>query len=374
MRTHIIFSIATAGLLSMAACNSTDKAGNSGADSDNAPSIDVARAITDSVVIYHTYPGTLNANNTIDVVARVSGTILSQNYESGQLVKKGQLLFQIEDTKYRDAVSQAEAALATARSSRTYAEAQYSAMKKALESDAVSLMEVNKAKSSLEQADAAISNALAQLQTARTNLSYCRVTAPTTGHISANTLSVGAFVDGEAAPVTLATVYEDATLYAKFHIDDKAMQDILLGNSKSKINLDSIPLIFTQDIPQHYYGKLSYVSPQVDKSTGTLELNATVSNPDGDLHDGMYVNISLPSKSDPHAILVKDAAISTDQLGKYLYTVNDSMRVVYTPIRTGDIVNDSMRVVVSGIAKGTPYVTTALLKVRDGMKIKPVYK
>ena len=359
-------------LFSLTGCGHTDKSTES--KTEDVPAIDVARAITDSVVIYHTYPGTLHANNTVDIVARVSGQITAINYSSGQYVEKGQLLFQIEDTKYRDAVNQAQAALATAISTRNYAEAQYSAMKKALESGAVSQMEVNKAKSSLEQAEASISSASAQLQTAKTNLSYCRITAPLSGHISSNTLSVGAYVDGEATPVTLATIYDDATMYADFHIDDKAMQDILLGNTRSTINLDSIPLSFNQNIPNHYFARLSYVSPQVDKETGTLDLNASVDNPSFDLHDGMYVTISLPSKSDPRAILVKDAAISTDQLGKYLYTVNDSMRIVYTPIRTGDIVNDSMRVVVSGISAGTPYVTKALMKVREGMTIKPVYQ
>lgn len=369
MKTISIFCIAAAAL---AGCSSgKNKAVE---DQNEAPTIDVSRAVEDSVVIYHTYPGTLNANNKIDIVARVNGTLTSQHYESGALVKKGQLLFTIEDTQYRDAVSQAEASLATAISSRDYAAAQYAAMKKALESDAVSLMEVNKAKSALEQAEASISNARAQLQTARTNLSYCRITAPATGHISANTLSVGSYVGGAGSPVTLATLYEDATLYAKFHIDDKTMQDILLGNRQSPINLDSIPLIFNQNIQQHYYAKLSYVSPQVDPETGTLELNATVNNPDRDLHDGMYVTISLPFKSDPHAILVRDESISTDQLGKYLYTVSDSSKVVYTPISVGDLANDSMRIVVSGIGVGTPYVTKAMMKVRDGMKIKPCYK
>ena len=86
----------------------------------------------------------------------------------------------------------------------------------------------------------------------------------------------------------------------------------------------------------------------------------------------MYVTISLPSQSDPHAIIVKDAALSSDQLGSYLFTVNDSDKVVYTPVRTGDIVLDSMRIITSGITPGTPYVTRALLKVRDGMTIRPV--
>lgn len=341
---------------------------------EDLPEISVAEAVTDSVVIYHTYPGELKANNTVDLVGRVNGYLRAKHYDDGQLVEKGRLLFTIEDTQYRDQVRQAQSDLATARSNRDYAAAQYAAMTKALESDAVSVMEVNKAKSSLEQAEASIRSAEAQLQTAQTNLGYCRIYAPYRGHVSVPTMSVGSYVSGEGAPVTLATLYEDATLYAEFHIADKAMQEILLGDRLSKVDLDSIPLEFQKDIPGHYYGRLIYVSPEVNRATGTLTLRAEVDNTGGYLHDGMYVSIRLPSLSDPSAILVKDAAIGTDQLGKYLFTVNDSSKVVYTPIRTGDMVMDSMCIVDSGIAPGTRYVTKALLKVRDGMTVKPVFE
>lgn len=366
MKAYAIICLAAA-TASLAACS-----GKKNSSGEPTPQINVARAMSDSVVIYHSYPGTLKANTVVDLVARVSGTLISQNYSGGQLVEKGQLLFTIEDTQYRDAVQQAEAALATARSNREYAAAQYAAMSKALQSDAVSQMEVNKAKSALQQAEAAIRTAEAELRTARTNLGYCRVYAPFRGHMSSSALDVGSYVDGAAAPVRLATIYDDATLYADFHVDDKAMQQILLDRERFPINLDSIPLKFQQEIPQNYFARLTYISPQVDTSTGTLDLHATVDNTAGNLHDGMYVTISLPSQSDPHAIIVKDAALSSDQLGSYLFTVNDSDKIVYTPVRTGDIVLDSMRIITSGITPGTPYVTRALLKVRDGMTIRPV--
>ena len=73
-----------------------------------------------------------------------------------------------------------------------------------------------------------------------------------------------------------------------------------------------------------------------------------------------------------NAILVKDAAISTDQLGKYIYTVNDSNKVVYTPIEIGDLANDSMRIVTSGLSPKQKYITHAIQKVRDGMNVNPV--
>ena len=85
----------------------------------------------------------------------------------------------------------------------------------------------------------------------------------------------------------------------------------------------------------------------------------------------MYCTVNLPYGSEPEAILVKDASIGTDQLGKYMYVVNDSNKVVYTHIEVGDIYQDSMRLVTKGLKPNARYVTAALLKVRNGMKINP---
>ena len=86
----------------------------------------------------------------------------------------------------------------------------------------------------------------------------------------------------------------------------------------------------------------------------------------------MFVTIDLPVASEPRALLISDAAISADQLGKYVYVVNDSNRVVYTPIETGQQVRDSLRIVTKGLSEKDRYVTKALLKVRDGIEVKPV--
>ena len=86
----------------------------------------------------------------------------------------------------------------------------------------------------------------------------------------------------------------------------------------------------------------------------------------------MFVSVDLPVSRDPHAILVLDASIGSDQRGQYLYVVNDSNKVVYTPVKTGNTVRDSLRIITSGIGPDDRYVTKAIMKVRDGMEVKPV--
>lgn len=341
--------------------------------SSEIPEIEVANVVVDSLILYKTYPGTLQSTNTIDVVARVNGTVKTCNFNGGDLVTKGQVLFTIEDQTYRDAVVQARAQLATAKSTNEYAVKHYAAMTKALQSDAVSQMEVAQAKSAMEQSEASIRDAEAMLQTALTNLGYCTVTAPLTGSISSRTCDPGAYVSGEGAPVTLATIYDNSRVNAIFFIEDASfLRMFSTANNRDGIDYTRIPISFSEELPHAYTGDITYMAPTVSSSTGTLEVKADIANPYNELRNGMYASVKLPWKNDPNAILVKDASISTDQLGKYVYVVNDSNKVVYTPVKIGDLYQDTLRVITDGLKPGQRYVTKALLKVRQGMEVKPV--
>lgn len=368
MKRYYIAILATA--IAFTGCRKEEKTA-----APAAPAIEVAEAVTDSVTLHTSYPGTLSANRTVQLVARVDGYLTSKTYNSGDRVKKGTVLFTFEDRNYRDAVTKAEAALSTARAEFDYASSRYAAMTRALESDAVSKMEVEEARSNMEQARASIKQAEAALQTARTQLSYCVVRAPFDGKISSASYDVGAYVAGEGAPVPLATIYSDEVMTMNFAIDDAgAISRLKQLMSTDPALLDSIPMDFSQDVNGKYTASLCYIAPNVDVSTGTLTVQAHIKNPDGELSSGMYATIDLPEGVAPHAVLVKDAAISSDQLGKYLYVVNDSNKVVYTPVKVGQTVADTMRIINSGIEPGQRYVTKALLKVRNGMTVNPVVK
>nr|MBD5377057.1 efflux RND transporter periplasmic adaptor subunit [Bacteroides sp.] len=337
------------------------------------PAIDVANVVVDSVMLHKTYPGYLTADQKIDIVARVNGYLTSQNYTGGDIVKAGQVLFTIESTTYADQVRQAEAALSTAKSACEYATSHYEAVKKAMESDAVSQQELAQAESNMNQAKANIKSAQAALETARTNLSYCTIRAPRSGRMSASTISVGGYVSGAGSPFVLGTLYDDSMIDAVFTVDDASHLQIISAQANTPgVDYDHVTLNFDEPLPHTYTGKLNYQAPNIDTGTGTILLKAAVDNPYGELRAGMFVNILLPSRFDPQAIMVKDASIGTDQLGRYLYTVNDSNRVVYTPVKVGELINDTMRIVTEGLTPQSRYVTKALLKVRAGEEIRPV--
>lgn len=344
------------------------------------PEVSVANPIVKDITLTKDYPGYLASEQTVDLVARVNGTLQSVSFTPGSRVKKGQLLFIIEPTIYKDNVAQAEAALKTSQAQLDYARNNYSRMKEAMKSDAVSRIQVLQAESAVAEETAAVSNAEAALNTARTNLGYCYIRAPFDGTISRNTVDVSSYISGGVQPITLATLYKDSRMYTYFNVADNQWLNMLIntlsnkdGNNTTSSQLPrEVAVKLGKDGGQIYPATLDYLSPNVDLNTGTLNVRANLDNPQGVLKSGLYVSITLPYGEQKQAILVQTASIGTDQLGKYLYVVNDSNIVNYRHITVGQIIGDTLQQVISGLSPHERYVTKALMKVREGMKVKPI--
>lgn len=338
--------------------------------SNEALPIEVAQPVVKEVILTREYPGYLDADATVAIVGRVNGTLSGSFYTAGQRVKKGDILFIIEPTLYKDAVKQAEARLQTATANLEYAVNNYDRMKIAIQKDAVSQIELLQAQTNVETSKAAVSDAEAQLNTAKTNLDYCYIRAPHDGLVGLGTLSSGSYVAGASAPVTLATLYKDDIMYSYFDITDN---EWLQRQKRGKVEQDDyITFNLGGDNYFQWKAKMDYLSPNVDLSTGTLKVRAELKNKDGFLKAGSYISVVLPYKKLEKGILIKDSSIGTDQLGKFIYTVNDSNITEYRHIETGDVVDDSMRLVTSGLGEKELYVTKGLMKVRNGMKITPI--
>lgn len=338
------------------------------------PEISVTHPVVKDITLTKEYPGYLTSEQTVNLVARVNGTLQSAAFTPGSRVKQGQVLFVIEPTIYKDNVTQAEAQLRTAQAQLEYARNQYVRMNEALKSDAVSRIQVLQAESNVAESAAAVSNATAALNTARTNLGYCYIRAPFSGTVSRSLYDIGNYISGAGQPVTLATIYKDDRMYAYFNVTDNQWINMLMtAEGKQK---EQLPKTASIRLGEHggesYPATLDYLSPDVDLKTGTLNIRANLDNPQGVLKSGLYVSVTLPYGEQSQAVLVPESSIGTDQLGKYLYVVNDSNIVNYRHIVPGQLINDTLRQVVSGISGKEWYVTKALLKVRDGMKVKPV--
>ena len=339
--------------------------------------VEVAKPWVENVTLTRDYPGYLKGETSVDIVGRVNGTLLSKLYPSGTRVKKGQTLFVVDPTLYQNAVKQAKANLKMAKANLNYAKNNYERMKEAIKSDAVSRIQLVQADTDVQSCEAEVSNAEAELKTAQVNLNYCYIKSPIDGIADLAEYADGAYISGEGNPVKLTTVYKYDKMYAYFDISDNQYLTFeLLRNPDTKIpEADhEVTLRVGADGAKTWQGKLNYLSPNFSLSTGTMRLRAELDNPDGVLKPGLYVSVTLPYAIAEKAILVDNASIGTDQLGKYLYVVNDNNEVNVRHIEVGQLVDDNRRIVTSGLSPDERYVTKALMKVRQGMKIMPVEK
>ncbi len=313
------------------------------------------------------YPGYLQSEQTVDLIARVQGYLQEVKFQPGEVVKEGQVLFVIEPKPYEDQVKTAEANLETAKASLKLAITSNERTKEAGKTNAVSELDVIKAQTTLDQAKASVASAEAQLSTAKTNLSYCYVKAPFTGRVTRNLVDKGNMVGGQA---TLASMYKDTKLFVYFNVEDSKY---LIGFTKeNEFKLDNVEIRFDEIPNKVYKGKLDYMSPTVDLTTGTINVRAVVDNKGGELRNGLYTKIRVPYKEVQDALLIPEGAIGTDQSGRYIYTVNDSSVVEYRSVKVGELQEDSMREIVEGLKANERFVTKGIIRVRDGQKIEAV--
>lgn len=337
------------------------------------PAVTVAYPQQRAVTLYKEYPGYISAWNAVDVVARVSGYLLESLPAAGSVVHKGDLLYVIEPTQYEDAVKQAEAGVLDARATLDYAQNNYIRMKEARSSNAVSEIDLIQARSNMQIAEAALSNAEAALNTAQTNLSYCYIHAPYSGHISLTAYSEGGYIAGQSSPARMSTIYQDSAVYAYFSIEDAQYLKIVENLRRTKpMAEDRRVMVYTRENAVPYPGTVDYLAPNINLSTGTITLRAAVRNPRGELKDGLYVTVRIKSDYKANALLVPSFSIGTDQLGKYLYVVGADDKIMYRHIETSGTVDDTLTIVESGLRPDERFVTKALLKVRDGMAVRPV--
>ena len=372
MKTNkfILLSIMTLCMICLWGCNNKGKKKTT----SDIPKVSVARPYVMPIVLHKEYPGYLLSNNIVDVVSRVSGYVTLQNFSSGQYINEGDLLYVIEPTVYENEAKKAEANLKSAQASLDYYENNYQRMLEASKSDAISQIDLIQAETNVRTAKANVQTAEADLKTAQTTLSYCYIKAPITGFLTTSGAGEGEYVAGsDGSPFKLTSIYNNDPMYAYFNIEDNQYLTIKMSSSNWESSLPKKVYVNMQEgrFPP-IEATPNYISPFVNLKTGTLTLRALFENSQYDLKSGMYCTVTLPYGEDDNAILIPDASTGTDQLGRYIYVVDDNNIVSYRHIEVGEIINDSLIHVKSGLNPDERFVTKALLKVRSGMKVEPI--
>jgi RND family efflux transporter MFP subunit len=341
------------------------------------PKVEVALPVQRSITRYLEATGNTAAIKSVDLVARVQGFLQSINYQDGALVKEGATLFTIEPETYKLKLEQAQAAEAGAQASAKQADADFKRQSDLVSRQVVSQATLEQSASTRDNAQANLQQAQVNTKIAQVNYGYTNVVAPFDGVVTAHLQSVGELV-GVAAPTQLATIVALDPIYVNFNVNERDVLRIReearrRGMTGENFRQVAIEVGLQTETGYPHRGKLDYISPTIDQSTGTLAVRGVLPNADRVLLPGYYVRIRIPIDQQKDALLVPDVALGSDQAGRYVLVVNGENVVEQRKVQTGPLEGD-LRVIASGLKVDDQVIVAGLLRAIPGQKVSPQQK
>jgi membrane fusion protein, multidrug efflux system len=339
------------------------------------PAVTVSPPLQKGITEWDEYTGRFTALETVEIRARVSGFIDSIHFQEGQLVKKGDLLFVIDQRPYQIAVELAKADIERAQAKLDIATQDVQRATPLLNSQALTEREFDTRRSIQRDAAGQLNSAKATLKQAELNLEWSEVRAPITGRISNKRVDAGNLITGGPTGATLLTVIVSVDpIHFEF---DGSEADFLRylrlaatgarPSSRDVQNPVSVRLADESDYTHH--GRMDFVDNAVNAKTGTIRGRAVFENKNGLLTPGFFGRLRLFG-GEHDALLIPDAAVASDQSRKIIFTVGADGVVGTKLVELGPIV-DGLRVIRSGLAPTDRIIIDGLQRARPGQKVKP---
>lgn len=372
MKTHKLFAapLLLFAILALSACKGEKEADHAAAPgASGGPPVSVAEVIQRQIVESESFSGRLEAVESVEVRARVTGYIQAVKFKQGEPIRKGDVLLQIDPRPFQATLATADAALAAARARAELARSELARTEMLVRDNAASRQELDQRSAALRDTEAAVRAAQAQVERARLDLGFTRVTAPITGRVGRIEVTTGNLVQGDApgSPL-LTTIVSVSPIYASFEIDEAIFLKYGLNKPGARLPV-GVGLSNEEGFP--HKATLSFVDNQVDVRTGTVRARAIVPNSNGALTPGLYARVSLSDeKQARQAILITDRAVGTDQSKKFVLVVGADNKAMYREVKLGPRVN-GLRVVESGLAAGEKVVVNGLHRAQPGSTVAP---
>lgn len=339
--------------------------------------ISVAVPLKQSVTPYIVQTGNTVAFNTVDLVARVEGFLISQNYVDGSYVKKDTVLYQIDPTIYKAKVEQGVAGVASAKAQLLNAQAEFNRQESLLRQNVTAQNTYDQAKAKRDSAAASVDDNTASLAIAQANLGYTTVTAPFDGIATTHLVSVGELV-GSSSPTKLATLVQLDPIYVTFNLSEQEVLKIrgTVGDGKplTPEQLAKIPIeigLMNEDGFPHK-GFVNYASPTIDTQTGTIMVRGLFQNPTRALLPGFFVRVRVPiSDKASETLTVPDRVVGEDQSGKYVLVVNKDNVVEQRRVTAGVLLVGGLRAIDKGLSADDRVVLTTTGRAVPGAKVVP---
>lgn len=340
------------------------------------PTLPVALPLQQKVTQYIELTGNAASTNTVSLIARVEGYLEKVHFLDGQIVKRGDLLFTIQQDQYKSQLIQAEAQVRAQAAALAYAQIEVDRYRDLRRKGAAAQVVVDNWNFQAKKAEAELASAKAQVEIAKLNLSYTEVRAPFDGQMGKHLIDPGNTVGGPGQPSTLAEIIQLDPIYVVANLSEQEVQRVrkALGDHRltlAELHDTPVDVGFEagQDYP--YHGFIQYVAPAIDPKTGTMLVRGLLQNPDRRLLPGFFVRIRLPAgKVIPNALLVPNRAVQTDQGGRYLVVVGADNVLEKRYVELGELEGE-LRVILSGLKPDERVVVSDLWRANPGARINP---
>jgi multidrug efflux system membrane fusion protein len=350
------------GCLTLAACS-----GGPEKKSGQAPIVVTAeKVLRKDLPHYIKAVGSIEASESVNVVARVAGTLSAAHFAEGQSVKQGDLLFTIDPRPFEARAREAEANLSKAKAELKNAESTFKRYQALVQKEYVTREQFDQSSAAFESGGAAVQAAEASLETARLELSYTRIQAPIDGKTGTLLIKPGNLIKAENLDTPLVSIQKTRPVLARFSISENYLSAIRQANAANPIpvlvrskGVESTPLA----------GTLTFIDNAVSPDTGSILLKASFDNQNDLLWPGQFVEVSLLLRTLTGALVVPSDALQVGQTGQYLWVVKSDQSVESRAVKVALEV-DGLAAISSGVEEGEMVVTDGQMKIGPASTVK----
>ena len=325
-----------------------------------------AKAQKGDIGVYYTGLGSVTPIYTVNVKSRVDGQLMNVYYKEGDTVRRGALLAQIDPRPYQVQLTQAEGQLLKDKAALDNAKVDLTRYEALLPKNAIPEQQVATQKALIEQDEGAVKTDQGNVDNAKLNLVYCRITSPIEGRVGLRLVDPGNMVHATDAN-GLLVITQIHPISVIFTIAEDQVPPVAQAlRAGRKLEVDAYDREMQHKIAQ---GSLSTIDNQIDQTTGTLRLRALFDNKDDALFPNQFVNARLLVQEKQGVTLVPTAAIQRNSQTTYVYFVKSDQSVTVRPVTVGTSEGDRTEVA-SGLAPGDVVVTTGVDKLQEGSKVQ----
>ncbi|MBQ7304011.1 MAG: efflux RND transporter periplasmic adaptor subunit [Alphaproteobacteria bacterium] len=340
-------------------------------------SVTVLEVKNQDIPLEFEYTARAQGSKETEVRARVDGILLKRHYIEGSEVKEGDLLFEIDPEPYKIALQQAQAELSQIEANLEAAQNNWDRISELYKTKVVSEKSRDEAKSNLGSLQASKQLVQAKVDAAKLNLAYTKVTAPIDGITGMEAYSEGSLINKNSL---LTHITQVDPMYVIFPMSEnelmsmsKLVQSGKIKNPKDDNAASIIAKLYLGDGNAYpYSGKLNFMTPNIDTSTGTVKIRAVFDNPNKTLRTGQFLRLVIEGLTRKNAIKIPQSAVLQNAKGTYVYKVNSENMIETVAVHTGLATKDNHWIIDEGLSQGDKIVIKGIAKVRPSMEVTPI--